>query len=121
MPSRRRSRITEWNGPQVVDRVLDATAAAIDTVTAAAVTQAKANVAYRGGRLRRHLKALPAIRTEIGNEVIGLWGVLDANREAFYAWLVEHGGSRSPAQPFLRPAADSSYLRLAAEIRRRLK
>lgn len=121
MPSRRRSRITEWNGDQVVANLLTAAELGVNTVTTAAAAAAKSAAPRRHGRLRRYIGSRPAVRTEMGRQVIGLWGVLDPNRHAFYAWIVEKGGSRSPAQPFLGPSADANYRRLPAEIRRRLK
>lgn len=99
--------------------MLEASKGAINAATAAAAGIARGNVAYRGGRLRRHITSRPAV--EVRGEVVGFWGVLDDDQMGFYAWKVENGGSRSPAQPFLRPAADAVQAALARDIRRRFK
>lgn len=116
MPSRN-ARIESWHGDELADRILDASKSAVDAATTAAVGIAEATVAHRGGRLGRHINSRPAV--EVRGQVVGFWGVLDDEQMGFYAWMVENGGSRSPAQPFLRPAADVVQARLSADIRRR--
>lgn len=62
---------------------------------------AKDRVPVRTGKLR------DAIHVEPG-EIPGSYYVIAGDTEAFYGHLVEHGGVRTPAHPFLVPAAEES-------------
>ena len=54
---------------------------------------------------------------KVGNEFIGVWGSVDIN----YALVLELGGVNMPPFPYLRPAADAEYPKLADRIRRCFK
>lgn len=68
--------------------------------------RAKDRVPVDTGRLR------DAIHVE--REGPATMAVIAGNKEAFYGHIVEHGGVRQPAQPFLMPATEESRAEIVA-------
>lgn len=101
-----------WKGDEVVAKVEAATKLAIDQTTAAAVNRAKSEHPWknRTGTLEGSLQMRSA-RAE-GLQIRGEWGSFDVN----YAIFLELGTANMPAMPYLRPAADAEYPRLAERI-----
>ena len=140
MADRTRLRI-KWRGKKVRDKVLKAAAAGINSIMADCVVDAKANVPMRTATLQGGIQMRPA--KIMRNKAVGFWGVfnvayalaveagtpphiiLPRNKKALY-WpgaahpvkSVRHPGTRG--KPYLRPAADRFYPKLAARIRSRL-
>lgn len=83
--------------------VLGATARAIET-------QAKQRVPVDSGALR------DSIRAE--QQSPGHWQVGAGDNEAWYAGLVEYGTRRTPARPYLTPAAVLAWAAVNRELRR---
>ena len=103
-------RITEWNGPQIVDRVRQAAVAAVDETTQAAASQA---AGMRSGRAAN-------ITSEgaSGDPPTGRWGLVPADQgDPFWELFIEVGGPGHAGDGAKRRAADSEYPRLADRIR----
>lgn len=45
------------------------------------------------------------------------WGVVAGDEKVFYGHIVEHGGTRTPAQPFLVPALQERAPEVVAAVR----
>ncbi len=105
----------QWKGNALEKKVAKASARAIDETMALAVVEAKATVPRKTTLLQGSIKWRAAIIRL--NRVIGQWGSFDVN----YAIYVEKGTGRMAAQPYLFPAADREYPKLAARIRKNLK
>lgn len=105
------TRVT-WRGDAVKARVVAASQAAIDETTAEAARHAEGSHWWRGrsGQLGGEIKAEPSKRS--GREVVGKFG--STMRRGFYGLFLER------RTPFLRPAADQVFPRLAARIKRRV-
>lgn len=120
-----------WKGGAVVAKLRRAQITAVNTTMAAAVLHAKQNHgpgAHSSGRfqtqtasLERSVRIVKAARRIVGG-VIGTWGSTDT----VYARRIELGfqGKDSagrvvdaPAYPFLIPAAQAEYPKLARRIR----
>jgi hypothetical protein len=106
-------KITKWYGDQIVQKVQRASQAGIDDVLAESVADAEANHWWqsRSGTLEANTMREPAER--VGRVVRGSFGV--SARQAFYGLFLER------RMPFLRPAADRTFPRLASAIRNRLR
>ncbi len=121
-----------WRGPEVRAKVIAAAADGIDATMAAAILHAKsehgagAHALQRfeshTGELERSVRIVEPAR-EVGRAVRGLWGSVGLG----YARRIELGfqGKDSlgraydaPPFPFLRPAAEAEYPKLADRIRR---
>lgn len=114
-----------WDGDKVMKRVRNAAKAGIDDTMAAAVLYAKENHPFqnRTSTLEGSIQ-IETYATERGaDEVYGRWGSLDV----VYALRIEFGfqgkdslgrAFNQRAYPFLRPAADAEYPKLAKRIRR---
>lgn len=103
----------EWKGKQVMDKLTAATAKGVDQTTAACVVEAKTNHEFvnRTSTLEGSIQMRPA--TIELTKVIGRWGSFSVH----YAIFIEAGTSRHAPMPFLRPAADVEYPRLAERIK----
>ena len=129
-----------WQGDEVVARMRQAQEHAVNQTMARSVVHAKRNHEWhnRTGTLEGGIQVAEFARP-IRNGVRGVWGV----RDVVYARIHELGGvikartARAlrffiggrfvqvrqvtmPARPYLRPAADVEYPKLAARIRRHL-
>jgi len=121
-----------WKGDALKRRAEKAAMLGIDATMGAAVIRAKGNhggggarFQTRTGELERSIRiSRPARRTRRG--VVGNWGSIGL----IYARRIELGfqGKDSagrvvdaPALPFLRPAAEAEYPKLAGRIRRAAK
>lgn len=128
-----------WRGDEVRDRVRAAQVQGVNQTMAASVLHARRNHPWqnRTGTLEGSID-IADYAAEITGGVRGLWG----SRDVRYALIHELGGTirptrakalaipqpdgsvrlvRSvtlPARPYLRPAADAEYPRLAERIRR---
>lgn len=120
-----------WKGGAVISKMQRAQITAVNTTMAAAVLHAKSNHgpgAHGSGRfetqtasLERSVRIVKAAKRFVGG-VIGTWGSTDT----VYARRIELGfqGKDSagrvvdaPAYPFLIPAAQAEYHKLAGRIR----
>jgi hypothetical protein len=123
-----------WKGDAVKRNLRSAQIAGVNATMAAAILHAKANhgagahglkrFETQTGELERSLKTVQKAK-EVGSGVEGTWG----STGLVYAHRIELGfqGKDSagrtvdaPAYPFLRPAAQSEYPKLAGRIRRAL-
>ncbi len=104
-----------WKGKQVKQKMVLAQITGIDIVLKASVIQAKLNHTWinRTGKLEGSVGVYEFARRVIAG-VRGVWG----SRKIVYAIFQEIGTSKMPARPFLRPAADVQYPKLAGHIRR---
>lgn len=105
----------KWRGEAIKRRAIEAAKWGIDATTAACVVEAKQKVPVRTATLQGSIQMRPA--KERGDDVVGLWGSWNVD----YALYVEKGTSRMAAQPYLRPAADHQYPKLAGRIKRRFR
>lgn len=101
-----------WRGPEVLAAVREATREAIDETTEEAAKDAAASHWWRNrsGLLEANIEHEPADR--FGRTVRGRFGT--TRRQGFYGLFLER------RTPFLRPAADRNFPRLAQRIRGRL-
>jgi hypothetical protein len=107
----------DWQGRQVQARVIKAAKEGIDATMAAAAIHAKQHHpwTFRTGTLEGSI-AIAEYAHEEGGLIVGLWGSLDV----VYAKWLELGTGRMAAYPYLRPAADVEYPKLAERIQRGL-
>jgi hypothetical protein len=106
------SGVTDWRGEQILARVARASAEAIDQTTEEAAQDAAASHWWRSrsGQLEAEIISEPA--EHHGDVVVGRFG--STRGPGFYGLILEH------RTPFLRPAADRNFPKLAARIRARL-
>lgn len=101
----------EWNGEEIKRKAIEVAKWGVDATTAACVREAKVEVPVVTATLQGSIEMRPA--QERGSEVVGIWGSFNVD----YAIYVEAGTSRMSAHPYLRPAADHQYPKLADRIR----
>jgi len=126
-----------WRGAEVMGKMARAQIFGINKTMAEAVEHAKRNHTWRNrtGTLEGSI-SIAEFAHPVGTAVRGLWG----SKDAVYALIHELGGKivpvgakrlvfqiggawrtaasvTIPARPYLRPAADATYPRLAANIR----
>lgn len=106
-----------WRGPEISAKLREAAKVAIDQTTAEAVEHAKSNHPWKNetGTLEGSLQMRPAVVE--GETVRGKWGSFTV----VYAIYQELGTSKMPARPYLRPAADATYGKLAGRIEAAMK
>jgi len=85
--------------PQITAEMVPALEAAMSAGAELIAARAKQRVPVATGRLR------DAIHVEAED---GGFAVIAGDTEAFYGHIIEHGGARVPAHPFLIPAAEES-------------
>jgi len=104
--------IDRWYGDRILDKVQKASVEAIDEVLEDTAKDAASNHwwASRSGNLEGAIVAEAAERTPRGAR--GRFG--STQHEGFYGLFLER------KTPFLRPAADRQFPKLAAAIKRRL-
>lgn len=101
-----------WNGNEIKAKLQEAQRLAIDETTHACVTPAKNRVRRISGTLQGSIQARPARRE--GSRTVGRWGSFDVN---YALWQEIITFSRAGHQPYLRPAAEEEYPKLAARVR----
>ncbi|KKM88479.1 hypothetical protein LCGC14_1258280 [marine sediment metagenome] len=127
----------QWFGPQVAAKMVKAQIFGVNKTMSEAVEHAKRNHTWQNRS--SHLEGSISIAEKahrVGSEVRGLWG----SKDIVYALIHELGGKivpkkapklkfqiggswvtvdevNIPARPYLRPAADAAYPKLAANIR----
>jgi hypothetical protein len=106
----------KWYGKDVLTALEAAAVDGIDETTAAIVPLAKAVVPVRTAILQGSLRMEPA-RKVMPRRVVGRVGSFDVN----YAVFVELGTTRMRARPYLRPAGDAEFPKLAERIKRRFR
>lgn len=110
----------KWNGKAVAAKVRRAQIKGVNRVMGRCVSHAKQNHEWinRTGSLEGSIGIATYARPE-GTGVSGTWG----SQDIVYARVHELGSAKQniPPRPYLRPAADVHYPRLAAEIRRELR
>lgn len=99
----------KWNGRVIAAKMMVAAAVAVNRVMVECVVTAQGLVRIKTGTLRGSIRFEPA---SPGLIVRGLWGSFDVN----YAIYQEMGTYKMSAQPYLRPAAEMHYPKLAAYI-----
>lgn len=133
------SQSLRWNGDALTAKMRQAQKVGVNATMAEAVQQAKTNHAWNNqtGVLEGSIKIAEFAREDAAG-VVGTWGSTDVR----YALIHELGGVivpvrakalkipqpdgsfrfvksvRIPARPYLRPAADAVYPKLAANIRK---
>ena len=100
----------EWNGGEVLTKVRAAALRGIDATTAAGALRAMELAPRDTGHMADTIETQKA--RQDGDRTVGLMG----NWTADYSLWVEVGTRRMAARPFLRPAADSEWPKLAARI-----
>jgi len=134
-----RSQSLRWNGEAITRRMRDAQKLGVNATMSEAAQHARSNHTWqnRQGRLESSINIVTPAR-EDGAGVVGTWGSTDVR----YALIHELGGVivpvrakalaipqadgsvrfvksvRIPPRPYLRPAADATYPKLAAKIRK---
>lgn len=100
--------IVKWNGAKIIANIVNATKEAIDETTAAAAEEARSSHGYetRTGILEEETISEPA-QVE-GHRITGRFG--STQRRGFYGLFKEY------EEPFLRPAADKEFPKLAGRI-----
>lgn len=104
-------RIKEWHGPAISAKVKKASVAAIDEITEEAAEDASGSHwwANRSGGLEAQIKNEGAQPTARGAK-----GRFGSTRRGFYGLFHER------RTPFLRPAGDRNFPKLAAAIKKRM-
>ena len=103
-----------WYGDRIKKRIDEAQRLGIDETTLACQDPAMSRVRVRTGNLRRSIpRGHQAARRE-GGRWVGRWGSADVS----YALWQEIGTARMSAQPYLRPAAQIEYPKLAGRIKK---
>lgn len=103
------SRIKNWRGDDILEKVRSRVKAAIDDTTAETAIDAKRSHPFvnRTGRLEASLRSEPA--KDLGGKITGRVGSWDVG----YAIYVELGPH---ARPYLRPSAERTFPRLKDRI-----
>lgn len=118
---------TEWRGEELIRKMGMASMNGVNRTMAEAVTHAKKNHEWNNqtgtleGSTQIHQYAKPE-----GTEFVGRWGSADvvyARRMEFgFSGMDSSGRSvNQPARPYLRPAADKIYGKLADNIKKELE
>lgn len=111
-----------WNGPAVSATVKKETRAAMDETLLAAVTAARSFVAIDTGALYADITVTSRPgqgRDQGGRYSSGMQGSFGAPNIPYAIWQ-EIGTAKMPAHPYLRPAAELEFPRLAGRLQRRL-
>ena len=108
----------KWEGDKVINKMDKCIIQGMNQTMAKAVEHAKQNHPWKNvtSILEGSIRAVKAAR-KVGDEVIGIWGSVDVS----YALVLELGGVNRPAFPYLRPAADAQYPKLADRIEKCFK
>lgn len=103
--------VVRWNGPLIAERIQAAAKLAIDETTREAAADARQSHWWqnRGEQLEEEIVAEAA--TVRGPVVSGKFGTTE--RRGFYGYFLER------RTPFLRPAADRVFPRVAGRLRER--
>lgn len=107
-----------WEGDKVIKKMDGCIMQGINQTMSAAAIHAKKNHPWRNrtGTLEGSIRPVIAAR-KIGDEFVGLWGSVDVE----YALVLELGSMGRvgiPPYPYLRPAAEAEYPKLAGRIRK---
>jgi hypothetical protein len=103
-----RLRIVQWNGEQIKAKVLRASEAGVNETTADAARSTRAP--RRKGQLQSEVVSEPAERS--GDRITGKFG--STKGRGFYGLILER------RSPFLRPASDTTFPKLARNIAQKL-
>lgn len=106
----------EWRGEQVKRAVEKAARLAIDETTASCVEPAKDRVRVKTRILQGSIQFRPAKKE--GDRIVGYWGSFDVN---YALWQEIITFRYAGHQPYLRPAAEIEYPKLAARVRAHYK
>ena len=109
----------KWEGKKVLSRVQRAQIKGVNVTMQAAADHAKQNHPWISRSFELEASIGVAIFARpVGKGVAGEWG----SQDIAYALVHELGsvkeGQNIPARPYLRPAADVQYPKLAANIRK---
>lgn len=103
-----------WHGDAIAKRIDEAQRLGIDETTLACQDPAMSRVRVKTGNLRRSIPRGHQPARREGGKWVGRWGSADVN----YALWQEIGTARMSAQPYLRPAAEIQYPKLAERIKK---
>jgi hypothetical protein len=101
-----------WNGDKIKAKLQEAQRLAIDETTGSCVEPAKNRVRVKTRILQGSIQFRPARRE--GSRTVGRWGSFDVN---YALWQEIITFSHAGHQPYLRPAAEEEYPKLAARVR----
>jgi hypothetical protein len=101
-----------WHGDAIKKRLDDAQRLGIDTTTAAAVTPAKQFVRVKTRILQGSIQSRQAVKE--GGRWVGRWGSFNVN---YALWQEIKAFSHAGYRPYLRPAAEIEYPKLAGRIK----
>jgi hypothetical protein len=101
-----------WYGDALKKRLDEAQRLGIDITTHAAVTPAKQFVRIKTRILQGSIQARPAAKE--GGRWVGRWGSFDVN---YALWQEIKTFSQAGHRPYLRPAAEIEYPKLAGRIK----
>ena len=103
------SPLVSWRGPELAQAAAEAAERAVAETLERAAETAAGNAPVRTGELRESIGSTPVRRS--GSRTSGGLGA-----GARYGRFVERGTRYMSAQPFLRPAADAEFPRLAERV-----
>lgn len=103
-----------WHGDAIKQRLQEAQRLAIDETTASCVGPAKDRVRVKTRILQGSIQFRPATRE--GSRTVGRWGSFDVN---YALWQEITTFAHAGHQPYLRPAAEEEYPKLAARVKAR--
>ena len=106
----------DWKGDAVKRAVEKACKLAIDETTASCIEPAKDRVRVKTRILQGSIQFRPA--TVEKNRIVGYWGSFDVN---YALWQEIITFTHAGHQPYLRPAAEIEYPKLAARVREHYK
>lgn len=101
-----------WRGEAIKAKLREAQRLAIDETTASCVGPAKDRVRIKTRILQGSIQFRPATRE--GSRTVGRWGSFDVN---YALWQEVITFSQAGHQPYLRPAAEEEYPKLAARVK----
>jgi len=102
-----------WHGDAIKRRLDEAQRLGIDTTTAATVTPAKQFVRIKTRILQGSIQTRQAVKE--GGHWVGRWGSFDVN---YALWQEIRTFSQAGHRPYLRPAAEIEYPKLAGRIQK---
>lgn len=105
----------KWNGAKVLAKAEAAAVRGVNQTMSLAAVHAKNNHTWINDTTELETSIRPVVAArKRGNEIVGVWG----SASVLYAAFQELGTKNIPARPFLRPAGDAVYPRLAGLIRK---
>lgn len=104
-----------WHGDQIKKRIEEAQRLGIDETMLACQDPAMSRVRVKTGNLRRSIPRGHQPARREGGKWVGRWGSADVN---YALWQEIKTFSQAGHRPYLRPAAEIEYPKLAGRIKR---